>query len=249
MFFKDLPIEKRMEKIRDIGFQYFEIWSWWDKDVDALLNALKKNQIELAACCTHFIPLVLPEKRKEYIDGLEATVKTCRKLSCNMIISQVGNEVPGKDRNVQKESIIAGLKEASVILERNNITLVVEPLNTLYDHQGYFLSRSDEAAEIIGKVSSANVKMLFDIYHQQISEGNVINNIQRYIQYIGHFHMADVPGRHEPGTGEINYKNIFRRIEELAYHGHVGIELFPSDKNNHYGILKEIKDSFRERKR
>lgn len=108
------------------------------------------------------------------------------------------------------------------------ITLVLEPLNTEIDHQGYHLSSSTEGYDIIKSVDSPNLKLLFDIYHQQIMEGNLISNIRKNIDMIGHFHFADVPGRHEPGTGELNYANIFEVIADSEYKGYLGCEFTPS---------------------
>jgi hydroxypyruvate isomerase len=105
---------------------------------------------------------------------------------------------------------------------------VLEPLNTLKDHRGYFLASSYEAFEIIEEVGSPAVKVLYDIYHQQITEGNLIPTITENIGLIGHFHVADVPGRHQPGTGEINYKNVFAAIDGSGYNRYVGLEYGPT---------------------
>ena len=108
------------------------------------------------------------------------------------------------------------------------MTLVIEPLNVLVNHKGHYLSTSTEGFQILGEVGSPNIQLLFDIYHQQITEGNLIQNITRNIEKIGHFHVADVPGRHEPGTGEINYSNVFGAIVKAGYTGFVGLEMWPT---------------------
>src|SRR4029077_17233792 len=107
-------------------------------------------------------------------------------------------------------------------------TVVLEPLNVLVDHAGYYLVTTAEGLEIVDEVASPNVKLLFDIYHQQISEGNVIRNLTENLAKIGHVHAADNPGRHEPGTGELNYAVIFRALDAAGYDGHVGLEYRPS---------------------
>jgi len=104
----------------------------------------------------------------------------------------------------------------------------MEPLNTMVDHAGYFLASTDEGFEFIRRIGSPAVKLLFDIYHQQITEGNLINNITRHVDLIGYLHVADVPGRHEPGTGEINYLNVLRAAKGAGYTGLVGLEYEPS---------------------
>ncbi|MBR5261383.1 MAG: TIM barrel protein, partial [Oscillospiraceae bacterium] len=102
------------------------------------------------------------------------------------------------------------------------------PLNVKVDHPGYYLTSSAEAFELVREAGSPNVKVVFDIYHQQISEGNIIPNIRKNIGLIGHFHAADNPGRMEPGTGELNYRKIFAEIDSLGYRGFVGLEYKPS---------------------
>ncbi|MFA6566849.1 MAG: TIM barrel protein [Victivallales bacterium] len=229
IFFNDQPLLKRLALLAEIGFDRYEMWSWWNKDGDAITRACREYRIELAACCTHFVSLTDPAERQKYCDGLSETIEFCRKHGCRTIISQVGNELPGVPRKMQHDSLVVGLQQAARLLKNTGMQLVIEPLNLLVDHAGYYLSRSDEAAEVLRKVDSENVKMLFDIYHQQITEGNVIANLRQYAPLIGHYHVADVPGRHEPGTGELNYANIFAAIASTGYDGNIGLEFFPAN--------------------
>ncbi len=220
----ELSVSERIAKFSELGFPAFELWCWWDYDIQELCESSKRNNIAIAAICTKFVSLTDSQCRNEYLEGLKETISACKELECRVIISQVGNELSGVSREEQKRSIIAGLKESAKMLEGTGITLVIEPLNLLVDHAGYFLSRSEEAAEIVEAVGSESVKMLFDVYHQQITEGNLIPNIRKYISIIGHFHIADHPGRAWPGTGEINYRNVLGAIEEAGYDGYVGLE-------------------------
>ena len=124
---------------------------------------------------------------------------------------------------------VEGLREAAPLLEQAGMTAVVEVLNTYVNHAGYFLYYVRDAAEMIDRVGSPNVKILFDIYHVQIMEGNLISQIRSNIDRVGHFHIGDVPGRHEPGTGEINYRNVFKAIYDLGdrYQGYAALEYSP----------------------
>ena len=124
----------------------------------------------------------------------------------------------------QTEAVVEGLKRAADIISQTDLVLVLEPLNVLVSHPGYFVVTSDHAAEIIDGVSSPQVKILFDIFHQQIPEGNLINNIEKNWDRIAYFQVGDVPGRKEPGTGEINYRNIFKAIHAKGYQGLLGME-------------------------
>jgi hydroxypyruvate isomerase len=124
----------------------------------------------------------------------------------------------------QTQNVIEGLKRAAEIVAGTDLTLVLEPLNVLVSHPNYFVVTSLHAAEIIDAVGSPHVRILFDIFHQQISEGNVINNIHQHWDRIAYFQVGDVPGRNEPGTGEINYRNIFKAIHAKGFDGIVGME-------------------------
>lgn len=221
-------IYKGLEEIRQCGYENFEIWSWWDKDLDRLIEEKNRLGMKLTACCTRFVSLVDPSERGEYIRGLRASIEAAKRLGCEKLISQVGNDT-GKSREEQNKSLIEGLKECAPILEESGITLVVEPLNTRVDHQGYYLWSSDEAFQIIEEVGSPNVKLLYDIYHQQIMEGDLLRRIIPNISKIGHFHAAGNPGRNELYYGELEYKRIFEEIGKTDFDGYIGYEYFPKD--------------------
>jgi len=214
---------KSLEELNRAGVKAFEFWGWWDVDLDGIRAAKKRLNLTAAACCTRFISLVDASKRADYLQGLRESIQAAQSIECKTLISQVGNDL-GTSRFVQKKNLIEGLKVCASILEEEDILLVIEPLNTLVDHPGYYLTRSEEAFEIVEAVSSPKVKVLFDIYHQQIMEGNLIRRITENIDKIGHFHAAGNPGRHELYYGEINYPEIFRAIDATGYQGYVGFE-------------------------
>ena len=135
-----------------------------------------------------------------------------------------------------------GLKRAHDVVSPHGVTLIVEPLNTLVNHQGYYLNHTAEAFEIMREVSSPNVKILFDIYHVQIMDGNLIDTIRKNIASIDHFHVGDVPGRHEPGTGEIHYGNVFKAIAASGFTGFVAMEYNPS--KDPMLTLKEVRSLY-----
>jgi hydroxypyruvate isomerase len=118
------------------------------------------------------------------------------------------------------------------------VVAVVEPLNSKVDHQGYFLDHGAEAFALIEAIGHPALRVLFDIYHMQIMDGDIIATIEAHAPAIAHFHVADVPGRHEPGTGELNYANIFRRIDATGYGGFVGLEYRPS--GDHAASLAQV---------
>lgn len=222
--FEGKKYEEACKKVKEAGINAIEFWGWWDRDLDALQKAQKDNDLKISACCTKFISLVDPTLRDDYLRGLEDSIVASKKLDTKVLISQVGDFREGVPRKEQRQSLIDGLKEAAPILQDSGITLVIEPLNELVDHKGYFLIRSDEAFEIVEEVACPNIKVIFDIYHQQISEGHLIKNITANIDKIGHFHAAGNPGRNELQRGEINYPEVFKAIQETSFEGYVGLE-------------------------
>jgi hydroxypyruvate isomerase len=218
-----------LESVSRSGISAFEFWGWWDKDLDAIESARDKFGLRIAACCTRFISLVDPQLRADYLRGLSESITIATRLGCPTLISQVGDFRPGVPRAEQHASLFQGLREAAPLLEAAGVTLTIEPLNELIDHPGYYLVRSDEAFQIVREVASPRIKVVYDIYHQQISEGHVIRTITDHIDLIGHFHAAGNPGRHELTRGELHYPSIFRAIRETSYEGYVGLEYWPVD--------------------
>lgn len=224
--FEGKDLGESLACIKQLGFRGFEFWSWWDKDIPALCEMKDSLDLEVTACCTKFISLVDPACRTQYLAGLSESLEVARTLGCGTLISQVGDERPGIPREAQHASLIEGLQACVPLLEKAGVTLVFEPLNTSVDHPGYYLTQSAEAFDIVDAVASANVKVIYDIYHQQIMEGNLISTITQNIDRIGHFHSAGHPGRHELDRGEIHYPDILKAITQTPYAGWFGIEYF-----------------------
>ena len=216
-----------IKALKNAGITSFEFWSWWNKDIQQIKKVKDEFGMEVVTFCTKMVSLVDDTKREEYITGLKDSIKVAKELGCKKLITQVGGELKNKSREEQHESLVAGLKACVPVLEESDIIIVFEPLNTTVDHKGYYLYSSDEAFQIVDEVGSKNVKVLFDIYHQQIMEGNLISTISKNIDKIGHFHAAGVPGRHELYIGEINYTEVFKAIDDTGYGEYVGLEYFP----------------------
>lgn len=230
------PIPEAMAKTSELGFDAYEMFNWRDAaTLEAIVTERKKYSNLECACITANkgveapgCGLVNPKERDQFLQEMEAAVAAAKKVDSKRLVTLTGNEVSGLSREAMMESAIAGLKAVAPMLEKNGITAVVEILNTYVDHRGYFLTKVADGAKMIDAVGSPNVKLLFDIYHVQIMEGFLIKNIQNNIQRIGHFHIGDVPGRHQPGTGEINYRNVFKAINELGYEGFAALEYGPT---------------------
>lgn len=220
-FFKDFP--ESMENTKKAGVSDYEYWKWWEKDTSAILKKQQELNMKCITFCTKFISLLDPSKREEYKHGLVESIDMAKRFGVDMLISQVGYTLKDVSREDQWNSMVQGLRECVPILQKAGITLIVEPLNH-QDHPGYFLTYSKDAFRLIEEVGSENVKILYDIYHYQITEGNLIKTITDNIDKIGHFHCAGNPGRGNITEGEINYLEVFRAIKELGYEGYMGLE-------------------------
>jgi hydroxypyruvate isomerase len=221
--FRGLDQESALEGVKAAGFGYYEFWGWWNRDLDSLKAKADSLGLRCAAFCTRFISLTDPARREAYLEGLRESIGAAKKMGVKILISQVGEDT-GAVRAFQHRSAAQGLKAAVPLLEESGVTLVIEPLNGKIDHPGVFLESSDEGFELVDQAGSPMIKLLFDIYHQQITEGDLTRRMGANIGKIGHLHAAGNPGRHELYTGELNYPWIFKTLEEAGYRGFAGIE-------------------------
>ncbi len=239
-------VDQKLEQVAKWGFPAYE-WLGPEGDFDALRKKADSLGLELSCMvgAGAIAPggMVQPKDHDGIVDHFKTRVELAKRLNCKHLIGLSGNERKDVSREKQTEAVIQCLRRLAPIAEKNDVIIVMEALNILVDHKGYFMSRTDHTMEIIKGVNSPNVKMLFDIYHQQITEGNVIRNLRDNIEHIGHFHVADNPGRKEPGTGELNYTNIFKAIAGTSYKGFVALECGSSTKNND-DILKATRACF-----
>jgi hydroxypyruvate isomerase len=232
--FRNMNLEQMMEKVAAAGYQGFEFGNWRAQDPAGITKL--KNKLGLECACLvgnravnpKGMTLVDPADREGFLAEIKASTEAAKRFETTRLVTLTGNELPGVPRAAQHQSIVEGLKAAHDVVAPHGVTLIVEPLNTLVNHQGYYLNHTPEAFEIMREVGSPNIKILFDIYHVQIMDGNLIDTIRKNIAAIGHFHVGDVPGRHEPGTGEIHYGNVFRAIREAGFRDFVAMEYVPA---------------------
>lgn len=224
------------EKAKAMGFDGIEKLSWKDLDLDEHAAAIKKAGItstgiiveshdeKIASYLAWNHGIVCDDTFEPMLEALDETIAAAKKLGVPNIILTTGNELKYVPRAEQHRNIVEVLRAMAPIAAEAGLQIVLEALNSKINHKGYYLDSSAETFEIIREVNMPNVKMLFDIYHMQVMEGNIINTITDNIEYIGHFHMADLPGRAQPGTGEINYINIIKAIKEAGYDGWMSFE-------------------------
>ena len=226
-------IFNQLEFIKDQGFKAFEDNGMKNRDAktqEKIGNFLSNNNMKMGVFVAHKIYWNEPNlasgdlnKRSEFLNDISTSVEVAKRVNAKWMTVVPGHLDLRKDMNYQTQNVIETLKQASEILEKHDLTMVLEPLN-FRDHPGLFLTESPQAFQICKAVNSKSCKILFDIYHQQIQEGNLIPNIEASWNEIAYFQIGDNPGRNEPTTGEINYKNIFKYIYDKGFNGVLGME-------------------------
>ena len=223
------PLPEAFRRLRAAGFDTCEIWQWQRDGLEAVAGAARDNGLKLVAACANQIPMNQPERRAEYVQALREDLESAKVLGCEMLLAQVGPELSDVPREAQHEAIAAGLRACTPILEDAGVTLAVEPLNALVDHKGYFLTRSLEGLDLVREAASPRVKLVFDVYHQQISEGNLLENLRACLPEVCHVHIAGNPGRHEPWlNSEVDYATVIRAARAAGYDGLFGLEYVPT---------------------
>lgn len=225
-FFKDIDFAAAIRRVKALGYDAAETYNWKDLDFDAVRAACEETGVELLSMCTTEFRMTDPALRTAWLDGLRESCEAAKKLGVKRLITQVGPDT-GAPRAQQHASIVAALRDARPILEDSGVTIMIEPLNTYVNHPGYYLWSSVEGFEIIREVDHPLVKVVYDIYHQQVMEGNIIPNVTNNLDCIAHLHSAGHPGRHELQYGESDYKVIFAAVDKAGYKGACGLEYSP----------------------
>ena len=239
MLFTEYAFIERIHRAKEAGFDCVEFWCWENRDLAAVKQALSETGLEVGVFQGNLEGrMVDPADREKYVAGVKKSVEAAKELGADTLFLM--SDIMQEDRSVLEapypisaeeklEATKAVLKALIPTAEAAGVTFVIEPLNTTVDHRGYSLCHSAPAFELIREIGHPNIRALYDAYHMQIMEGNVIETIRGGVDAIGYFHVADVPGRYEPGTGELNYANILKALREAGYDGNVGFEFEPRD--------------------
>jgi len=227
----DRPFEERLEKVVEAGYHNVELVGEYKKWSEDDFRRYNKKRVELGitfdttAGLRHGVGD--PSAREAFLADVRAELKTMEKIACPSLIVMSGNVVPGLSPQAQHDSCVEGLKRAAELVEGKGVTLLLENID-LEENPHYYMWSVPEAFKIIEEVNHPQVKFLYDFFHAQISGGNLIAHLQRHVDKVGLIHIADVPGRHEPGTGEINYINIYKKLAELNNNRYVAMEFRPT---------------------
>lgn len=234
--FTKLPFEKRLAQVAAAGYRNVQLVgeyrNWTDADFERANAARKKLGIRFDVTAGLKHGVADPAGRTALLDELRAALEPMERLECPAIIVTSGNVVPGMAREEQHACAIETLKDAAKVVEGRKIA--GEPVRVLLENidpeenPRFFMPSSAECIEVVEAVNHPQVQFLYDLYHEQIAEGNLIEKLEKHIDVIGLIHVADVPGRHEPGTGEINYANIYKKLAELNYRRNIAMEFHPT---------------------
>jgi len=229
--YRKLPFDQRIEKVAEAGYHAVELVNeyekWSPEDSRRASARLRSLGIVVDAMAGVWTGIANPQAQEKFLADLNRLIPIAEQLQCPGIIVLSGDRVEGLSREAHHQSCIESLKRATEIADKRNFTLLLENIDQ-EENPKYYLTSVAEGFEIIRQVNHPRVNFLYDFYHEQISEGNLIEKLEKNIAHVGLMHVADVPGRHEPGTGEINYANIYRKLAQLNYRGYVAMEFEPA---------------------
>ena len=235
MLFNESPFMERFEKAAQSGFQAVEFLFPYAFSAQDIKQKLEENKLQLVL---HNLPAgdwdagergiaCLPDRVAEFQAGVSKAIEYAKVLGVKQLNCLAGKIPAGADLDLLRKTFVSNLRYASAELKKANIKLLIEPINT-FDIPTFYLSKTQQAVEIINEVDSDNLFIQYDIYHAQRMEGELANTMENNLSKIGHIQLADNPGRNEPGTGEINYGYLFKFIDRIGYQGWIGCEYKPA---------------------
>ena len=235
MLFTEHPFLERFERAARAGFTAVEFLFPYDFSVDEIKRRLVANRLELVL---HNLPAgdwaagergiaCLPDRIAEFREGVAQAIRYGTVLGVPRLNCLAGKTPSGHSDAAIRDTLVRNLRFAAAALKEVNIKLLIEPINT-FDIPGFHLSRTDQALALVDEVGSGNLFVQYDIYHAQRMEGELIATMTKHLARIGHIQLADNPGRHEPGTGEIAYDRVFAALDRIGYEGWIGCEYKPA---------------------
>jgi hydroxypyruvate isomerase len=228
---KQAPLERCIEIVAEAGYQGVELvgefQKWSALDTRRLMKKMRSLGLEFDAMSGVQAGFAVPGETEVFMAQLAEQIRWARVLECPQIILLSGKKVDGLTSEDQRRTSIENLKRAAELVAKNNLEIVIEPIDPL-ENPTIYLTTVSEGFEIVRAVNSKQVKVLYDFYHEQRGFGNLIEKLEKQFEWVGLVHIADVPGRHEPGTGEIDYGNIYRKLAELKYSGYIAMEFYPT---------------------
>lgn len=235
MLFTELPFLERFAAAAKAQFKAVEFLFPYDFALEDIQQRLQVNGLQLVL---HNLPAgdwaagergiaCLPDRVQEFRDGVATAIRYAKGLGVNQLNCLAGKTPVGVDPELVRQTLVSNLRYAAKELDAQNLTLLIEPINT-YDIPGFYLNRTEQAIGLLDEVAAHNAFIQYDIYHAQRMEGELGATLGKYLPRIGHIQLADNPGRNEPGTGEINYRWLFEHLDRIGYAGWIGCEYKPA---------------------
>ncbi|MHC6231963.1 hydroxypyruvate isomerase family protein [Arthrobacter sp. MMS24-T111] len=215
------------------GISAVEIWGWRDKNLDDVREALDETGVPLLSMTVDPQRQITdPTLHDEYLVGVRQSLEVAKRLGARYLVVVAGQEIPGLDRAHQHSAVVSVLSRAATLMEGSDVTLLLENLNSRVDHVGTYLDSTREALDIVREVGSTHLRLLLDAYHALVMGEDLAKEIGEDIDLVAHVQVADAPGRHEPGTGDLDWEAQFRLLRKLGYAGCWGMEYLPTSKTS-----------------
>ncbi len=239
IIYKELPFAERFAAAKKDGFDRVEIWDWDSKDLHEVRRLLEENELTLTAMGGDGpYSMCDPAHQEEYLAYIQKSIEAAKIVGCKRLLVHSNELLPEPKQHaadlfpqysdtVKTLAMFRNLMRMAPLAEEAGITFCLEALNIETDHCGNFLTNTTDAVEITSMVGSAHIKVIFDAYHMFLSEGKTCETLRKYKDSIDYIHIADCPGRHEPGTGIINYRGVFACLQEIGYASDIAFELYP----------------------
>src|SRR5258708_4038408 len=239
-WFKQVPFEQRFALAKQHNFKFIEFWSV-DRGNGTKASALRGLCDANGLTVTQFAPawpnFADPAKLPDLVKVTETAIADARTLNCSQFTVTGHSLIEGMSREAQLAGYLAGLMRMAPMLEAAGITALVEPFNRV-NHLNHLLNGSQPALPMVRSVNSPKVKLLWDFYHMQLEDGDLIEKFTAGADQVAHVQIGDGPGRHQPGTGEVNHANLLRAVRAAGYRDAIGLEFMPLDQND----AKAVKD-------
>lgn len=244
MMFANMKFSDRIKAVKENGLDAIEFWKWSNKDINEVCRIKGETGLDFSVMNIDSADeslsydlsrgILNAGREEEFLKALYESTPVYKKIGAKALIVLIGENAPYNKQNV-KNCLVAAIP----FLEQNNINLVIEPLNDI-DRQGYSMPYAKPVLELLREINNPHIKMLYDIYHQNMMGDFDLGEVCDNIDLIGHFHVADAPGRHEPGTSNVPYTDIIKTINKTDYNGFIGLEYRATKPESEtFGFLKE----------
>jgi len=230
--------EGKLEIAAKAGCQSVELvgehLTWSPSEMDRMVKLAESMKLSMDTISAmpnwgrESVSMVDPAQRESMLKEVARNIEFAKRLNIPQLLLMSGNALPGKTFDEQYASMLEGCKRAGDLAAKAGVTMIIEPLNNKVDHKGFFMSSCVDGLRMVQETGNPHVKLLFDIYHEQVQLGNVTRTILAALSHTTVFHIADNPGRHEPGTGELDYTNIYKAIRKANFSGYLTMEFLPA---------------------